>query len=239
MMADATVPPTPDADVVLVDDHPLLAQSLVLALRADGVTVTRCDELIDTAIIELVAAHAPTVVLLDLDLGGEVGSSLPLIPELTRLGATVLILTGVTDRVRLAECIEAGAVGLIAKSEPFASLVDAIHTARRTGGLLTREQRSDWMAELRGHRASLRARRDGFDLLTRREAEVLAALIEGWPAERIASEWSVSITTVRGQIRAILVKLGVNSQLAAVARAHRAGWHRDVGQAPKAAGRRR
>jgi DNA-binding NarL/FixJ family response regulator len=34
----------------------------------------------------------------------------------------------------------------------------------------------------------------------------------------------VSMSTVRGHIRLILQKLGVNSQLAAVVLAHHAGW---------------
>jgi DNA-binding CsgD family transcriptional regulator len=38
----------------------------------------------------------------------------------------------------------------------------------------------------------------------------------------------VSLTTVRSQIRAVLQKLGVRSQLAAVAHANRVGWKPDV-----------
>jgi DNA-binding NarL/FixJ family response regulator len=36
--------------------------------------------------------------------------------------------------------------------------------------------------------------------------------------------WFVSETTVRTQVKAILAKLEVRSQLAAVGLAHRAGW---------------
>ena len=46
----------------------------------------------------------------------------------------------------------------------------------------------------------------------------------GESAETIAEQVVVSLTTVRSQIRAILLKLGVNSQLAAVALAREAGW---------------
>jgi DNA-binding CsgD family transcriptional regulator len=40
----------------------------------------------------------------------------------------------------------------------------------------------------------------------------------------------VSISTVRSQIKSILQKLGVNSQLAAVAMARQAGWGGDPDQ---------
>ena len=67
-----------------------------------------------------------------------------------------------------------------------------------------------------------------FDVLTDREQVVLAELMEGHCAEEIANAAFVSISTIRSQIKAILQKLGVNSQLAAVAMARRAGWSLDT-----------
>ena len=46
----------------------------------------------------------------------------------------------------------------------------------------------------------------------------------GRPAEGIAKDLVVSLATVRSQIRSLLLKLGVHSQLAAVAMARCAGW---------------
>ena len=46
----------------------------------------------------------------------------------------------------------------------------------------------------------------------------------GLAAATIASDAVVSEATVRAQIRSILSKLGVGSQLAAVAEARRVGW---------------
>ncbi len=66
-----------------------------------------------------------------------------------------------------------------------------------------------------------------FTTLTDREEVVLAELLEGHCAEEIAKAAFVSISTIRSQIKSILQKLGVNSQLAAVALARRAGWSLD------------
>jgi DNA-binding NarL/FixJ family response regulator len=66
-----------------------------------------------------------------------------------------------------------------------------------------------------------------FATLTDREEVVLAELLEGHCAEEIAKTAFVSISTIRSQIKSILQKLGVNSQLAAVALARRAGWSLD------------
>ena len=53
---------------------------------------------------------------------------------------------------------------------------------------------------------------------------MLGALLDGMSAEEIAEVDFVALPTIRSQIRAILKKLGVRSQLAAVAQANRAGW---------------
>ena len=70
-----------------------------------------------------------------------------------------------------------------------------------------------------------------FATLTDRESVVLAELLEGHCAEEIAKAAFLSISTIRSQIKSILQKLGVNSQLAAVALARRAGWSLDRTQA--------
>ena len=162
--------------------------------------------------------------LLDLDLGGQIGSSVPLIEPLEALGAQVMMVTGVTDRVRLAECLEAGATGLINKSTPFEQLVEAVREVAELGTLIPAQQRHELLGELRRQRAADRARMEPFERLTQREQQVLQGLIDGKSAEKIAEEAFVSLATVRSQIRAILLKLDVNSQLSAVALARQAGW---------------
>nr|WP_253945550.1 helix-turn-helix transcriptional regulator [Nocardioides sp. zg-DK7169] len=53
--------------------------------------------------------------------------------------------------------------------------------------------------------------------LTRRELTILGLLYAGDNVGRIAAQLGVSEATVRSQVRAVLRKLAVNSQLAAVA----------------------
>ena len=56
--------------------------------------------------------------------------------------------------------------------------------------------------------------------LTPRQREILGLLAQGVRARQIASRLKLSETTVRNHIQAILLALGVHSQLEAVARAH-------------------
>ena len=210
--------------MLIIEDHELLAQSLVFALQAEGLEAATLKPETRDQILRMAEDIRPTVILLDLELGGEVGSSVSLIEPLEALGAQVMMVTGVTDRVRLAECLEAGATGLINKSAPFEQLVEAVREVAELGTLIPPEQRHQLLGELRRQRAADQARMEPFEQLTAREQQVLRGLMDGKPAEKIAEESFVSLATVRSQIRAILLKLDVNSQLAAVAMAQQAGW---------------
>lgn len=62
---------------------------------------------------------------------------------------------------------------------------------------------------------------EGEERLTKREHEVLSCLAEGESTEAIAKRFSISRTTVRNHVQAILRKLGVHTKLAAVVYAYR------------------
>lgn len=212
------------SSVLIIEDHELLAQSLSFALQAEGVPTNTIRPESAEQILDAAAGFKPGVVLLDLELGGDIGDSIPLIGPLEKLGAQVMMVTGVTDRRRLAECLEAGATGLIDKSTPFDQLVQAVQEVAELGSLVPPSQRHELLSELRHQRAADRERAQPFERLTPREQEVLAGLMAGKSAEKIAEDAFVSLATVRSQIRAVLLKLDVNSQLAAVALAQRNGW---------------
>ncbi len=92
-----------------------------------------------------------------------------------------------------------------------------------TGGRHRRD-REGYLAALCQHRDEQRKRLDPFAQLTRREAEVLGELVAGNSVTDIATTFTVSVTTVRSHVRAVLTKLGVRSQLAAVGMARDRGW---------------
>lgn len=210
--------------VLLVEDHGLIATTLSAALRARGYQVGHCATLTRDAILETAREFTPDVILLDHDLGPQMGVSIPLIPALRSTGANVVMLTATANRTRVAECIEAGAQGLLTKNEPLEGLVNAIEDVVAYGSLLSSSQRDQLLAHLHQVREEQRRRREPFEQLTTREQEVLTGLMQGRSAQDIADETFTSIRTVRGHIQSVLDKLGVNSQLTAVARARQAAW---------------
>ena len=209
--------------VLLVDDHELVAETLAVSLRAEGIDVVRCGSIHPDAVLAAIEEYRPHLVLLDLDLGGR--TALPLIGPAIERGSRVVILTGETDVVRLAECVEAGASGVLSKGERFERLLDELHRAARGEELLSERRRVELADTLRDARSERERRLTPFVALTAKEQAVLAALMEGSSAEQIAREAFVSLSTVRSQIAAVLSKLGVNSQLSAVAAARAADWH--------------
>ena len=216
--------PSPAPRLLLVEDHQLLAGTLAMALGQQGLDVQIAAGASPEEVVELARRLAPVLVLLDLDLGPPLGNGLDLIGPLVGAGARVVVVTGVTDRARLGRCLEAGASGVISKAIEFERLVDDVRDAAEGRPILRDDVRHALLAEARARRRTDDERLAPFRALSPREQAVLSGLLAGDSAETIAHRSYVSLATVRSQIRAILLKLGVNSQLAAVAMAREAGW---------------
>jgi DNA-binding NarL/FixJ family response regulator len=214
-----------DRPIVIVDDHQVLAQSLGYALRALGVAA-EVPELTDAAtLVATIESVNPSLVLLDLDLGGALGDATSLIGPLVASGdRCVLVLSGTPDRDRFAAALEAGATGFVEKGEPFDVLLQTTLRAARGEQVTPPEERHVMLAALRRHREIECRRLEPFERLTSREAEVLVELAHGRCVTTIAEQWFVAVPTVRAQVRGVLAKLDVSSQLEAVALAVDTGW---------------
>lgn len=212
--------------VMIVDDHTLLVDSLSTVLSMQGVATVRPDLSSPDAVHEQARTASPDLVLLDLDLGGAIGAGEVLIEPLAAAGHRVLVVTGSRDAGRLGSCLARGAYGVLSKSLPVAALVGHVLTAARGEPVMAESQRLQLIA---AHRSAVTREHDRkalFNQLSDREKAVLSALVEGHSVGRIAASSVVSEATVRTQVRSILAKLGVNSQLEAVAIAGRHGWFR-------------
>jgi len=210
--------------LLIIDDHALLAQSLAMALRIQGFEVEVADLIDRDRLIDKVCDDPPDLVLLDLDLGGAIGDGAALVRPIRDCGARVLVVSGSKNGYHLATAVEEGAMGVLTKSAPFETLVTDILAAARGEELMKPEERQELLKELRRARAEMRHLLEPFERLSRREAEVLRELARGKSVTQIAADWVVAEATVRSQVRGILTKLGVSSQLEAVASALRAGW---------------
>jgi DNA-binding NarL/FixJ family response regulator len=215
---------TPAPFVLLVEDHELLAQTLKVALASEDIASELVAPTSTRAVLSVVDQRRPSLVLLDLELGSPIGDGAALVRPIVTLGSAVLVVTGVTDLTRVAAAVEAGAVGYVAKSAPFDHLLEVVRESLAGRPVLAEAERFELLALLRRRRAGEETLLAPFRRLTPREKQVLRALAEGHSVEAIAQRWVVSSATVRTQVRGILTKLDVGTQLAAVARARQSGW---------------
>lgn len=209
-------------DVLLVEDHSLLGLGLQAQLRERGVKAGIASLGSVGELLDQVVAARPALVVLDLGLP-LVGGGAALVGPIVGLGAPVLVLTGETDVELIARCFESGALGVVNKDQELSVILASIDRARR-GEIVNPHQRGTVLKAARDHRRDVRDRLAQFDSLSPREQTVLSGIIEGLSATQIATRDFVSIGTVRTQIKAVLRKLDVSSQLEAVAAARRAGW---------------
>lgn len=210
--------------VAIVDDHLLLAETLRTALESSGVRAWIVPPASLDDLAEQLGAAAVDLVLLDLDLGAYSSNSTPMIGSLASLGIRVLVVTGSVDRLLIASALEQGAIGVQPKAAGFVELVRNTRAALTATGPLHPEQRAQLLGELHRARATREREFAPFLALTAREAQTLRALTAGHAVTEIAAQWVVSEATVRSHVRGILAKLGVSSQLAAVAAAANSGW---------------
>jgi DNA-binding NarL/FixJ family response regulator len=216
----------PRLRVTVVDDHSLFAESLAIALHArdiDARVVVPDPSATFAQVGRTIVKTQPQLVLLDLDLG-VAGDGMRLVSGLSGGGISVVIVTGSADRVHQGEALANGARAVIEKSAPFAEIVEAVERVRNRLPVMTRHDRDQLLGAYREAEESSRDLRRKFASMTRREAEVLGQLMAGHQVSEIARLRFVSESTVRTQVKSILAKLGVSSQLTAVGLAHQLRW---------------
>src|SRR3546814_3982355 len=76
-----------------------------------------------------------------------------MVRPLVDLGAKVVMVTAETDRARHAECVAAGAIGIVSKTVSFDRLVEVVLDAVAGRPLMTSAEREDLLADLRQRRA--------------------------------------------------------------------------------------
>lgn len=189
--------------VVIADDHAVVRSGLRLLLDAepDFAVVGEAGDVEEAR--RQVAAHQPSVLVLDLNMPGE-----PTLPALSSFaeespGTRVVILTMFNEPVFAREALRAGAAAFVLKHAADADLVKAVRTAAAGGRYV--------QAELAGELLDADEPR-GDGRLTPREQEVLELLAMGHTNGQIAERLCISVRTVETHRANIQHKLGVSSR---------------------------
>ena len=212
--------------MLIVDDHELVGTLLLLNLRSEGIDAHLACRGGAEATLAAAARLPPGLVLLDLDLGrdakGRPLDGARLVAPLVAAGWRVLILSGSEDQVHIGSALDAGALAWVPKNAPLPALLAAVRAAQEGRPAMPAERRDRLVALARQRGAERAEIATKLASLSQREREVLALLAQGRRAQAVADHFVVSLATVRTQIRAVLAKLEVSSQLEAVALYRRA-----------------
>lgn len=217
----------PDTTVLVIDDHALFSEAVSLALAATGRSIHRLPlETAGRSPARLLAATLrirPDITLLDLDLGRH-GDGHELIRPLSRSGVDVVVVTGHADEADWGGCLRHGARAVVPKHRPLTELIDLVSRLEAGQPVLDPDEYIRLTALWQERLTEDDEHRRRLARLTPREREVLGELMGGRTIREIAGHDVVSEATVRTQVRTILHKLGVSTQIAAVGMAHRVSW---------------
>ena len=200
--------------IVIADDHQVVRSGLEqLLATADDM------ELVGMAVdgaeaVAICQDVRPDIVLMDL--------SMPVVDgvEATRRivaaeGSTeVVVLTSFSDRQRILDALDAGAVGYVLKHAEPDELLAAIRAAHEGGSPLDPKAARVVLDSKRGSTASP-------SNLSDRELEVLALLADGLANKQIARHLGIAERTVKAHLTSIFQRLGVTDRTQA------ALWARD------------
>lgn len=219
---------TPSAEkkirVLVADDHSVVRQGLrmFLLVQPDMELVGEASN--GREAVEQVAALTPDVVLMDLLMPEMTGIEATVAIKATHPATQVVVLTTFLEDQRVAEAIQAGAVGFILKEVEAEDLVKAVRGAARGEPQLHPEAARLLMG------MATRPKPTGPQpaALTEREKDVIALLAEGWSNKQIARELSISETTVKGHVANILGKLELVDRTQAAVYAVRHGLAREA-----------
>lgn len=209
--------------LVICDDHRVLTDAIAAIVGTEPGLRMAADPVDNAAeAVALSASLQPDVVLMDIELiGSESGIEATRRIKQVSPDTKVIVVSGHTRSTILVEAVEAGASGFLDKNTPIEQLLAAVRSAAAGESLIDSSRLVGLMAQLAEQRRSEHDGRDRLARLTPREREILLLLVEGCRSEVIAERLYISTATARTHISNTLTKLGVQSQLQAVALATR------------------
>ena len=188
-------------NVVIVDDHPMVAQGIQAILESyDDIEVSATLSN-GREVIEHLKTHEADVVLMDLnmpDIGGLAATEMVLE---TAPDTRILILSMHDSPEYIATALQHGARGYVLKDVPTEEIKPAIDTVMRgerylcTGAKFSLEPQDD----------------EAREQLTSREQTVLLQLSQGKSNKEVALELNISVRTVETHRKNIKSKLGISS----------------------------
>lgn len=201
--------------ILIADDHPIFRDGLRRLLEADpGLTVVgEAADGIET--LKLALKLKPDLLLLDLAMPRQ--SGLDTLQELAGScpHLRTIVLTAAVEKPEIVRALQLGARGVVMKEAATQLLLKSIRSVMKGEFWVGRDSVSDLVQFLREGARDTRLKepvRKDFGL-TRRELEIVAAIVGGFTNRDVAQKFSISEDTVKHHLTNIFDKLGVSNRL--------------------------
>lgn len=217
---------SPTIRVLLADDQPLLVKALATILNAqDDIRVVATAGTGEGA-MDAAATHTIDVAVLDIRMPSTDGITAARHILSSHSDTKVIMLTTFNDESLVRSALAAGVHGFLLRDADPDILTGAVRAVHNGEAVLASGVTGPVLAT---YRQALRsdaltaAERQGLNLLTAREREILAAIARGRTNPEIAAEMVIAETTVKSHVSSLLRKLHARDRVALVLIAQRAG----------------
>ena len=198
--------------IVLADEVGIFRDSLVALLhsrtgfRVVGVAANT------SSLLSIIRTRKPDVVVLDVamdSMGGmealrEIGES--------KSGPQAVVLSAPLGKANTVRAIKLGARAVLLKDSQGDVLLDAIKKVRQGGFWMTEHSLASLIDSATEHPTQQPIFRNKYGL-TRREGEIMTAVIDGYSNSEIAQKLRLSEQTVKHHLSGVFDKLGVHNRL--------------------------
>lgn len=193
--------------LLLVDDHQLFRESLsrLLASEEDFVVAGQCGS--SDEALAILNKSAVDVVLLDFDLGNELGNSFIISARQAGFEGRILMVTAEMNAAESSKALQQGVSGILLKHNPPAILAKAIRAIAK-GEMWVDPKIIHAMADGVQHQLEPNPSQP----LTERETQVLQGVLEGLTNKEIASHLQVSDSSVKSTLQQLFQKTHVRTR---------------------------
>jgi two-component system response regulator NreC len=196
--------------IIIADDHRVLRAGLRLLLeRQTGFEVV-ADAADGRQTVDLVKAHLPDIVLLDIAMPHLNGIEAARLISASHPEVGIIILSMHADESYLLRALKSGAKGYLLKDAGEDDVIDAVRAVSE-GKAFFSPAISKLLVEDYVRQLQHQGLEDVYDLLTPREREIMQLLAEGKSSKDIAALLFLSPHTVDTHRKTILQKLNVHS----------------------------